>query len=129
MERRTKICIVVKAFLKHSNYTVSELAQLPEIKEIKISSKTILKYLNDPSIINLFDAETYNTIQKLLKQRIINIDDEQVNEKNNNFFKSTDLKDQTRMNHIYTFTRLHLKYPKMSFEKLAELYNQYNKNT
>lgn len=67
MDRDKKICLVVKTFLEHPDLSMSALANLPGLQTI--SKATINRYLNDKAIIELFDEETYNKIQQILKQR------------------------------------------------------------
>jgi len=135
METKTKICIVVKAFLEHPTYTIEELAELPEIKKIEISSENILAYLNNPMIIDLFDARTYNDIQNKLNQNLQkNVTTKHFEKPNSRLdgnlkafsIKIITAKEQRKMDHIYTFTKIHLKHPKISFERIATLYNQNN---
>lgn len=133
MKKETKICLTVKAFLEHPNYPMTKLAQLPELASIRISRTTILKYLKDPLIIKLFGGKTYDEIQVLLKrnrQNFRKLTQDEL-EKRRSEIKETVVrpiksKEQIRMNHIYTFTCIHLKYPNMSFETIADFYNENN---
>lgn len=137
MEIKRKICIVVKAFLEHPTYTMEKLANLPEIKEIKASAKDIQTYLTDPMIINLFDIWTYNTIQNKLnenKQKEIDVDSDQemtTSQRLSGNHKAFSIKkitpqEKKKMDHIYTFTKIHLRYPKISCDRIAMIYNQNN---
>lgn len=65
-DKDKKICIVVKNFLENPKLTNDELAKLTGI-----SSSSIQRYLNDPSIEKLFDTSVLDNIRQLLDQRTI----------------------------------------------------------
>ena len=140
MNKEQKICIVVKAFLEHPTYTMSELSELPELKGISKSS--IQRYLNDSLIINLFGQKTYNNIQALLKKNIMTArqkggrnsfkNNVQMQDSQGRFVGSVEtdntLKAEVKIKHIIIFSEIFLSNPSLSLQEIAEFYNKSNQN-
>lgn len=133
-DKEKKICITVKAFLEHPNFTNEELAKMTGF-----SSSSIQRYLNDPVIKELFNEETFNKIKELLSNNIIDarrkggITSFQNNEpvKNNEgHFIGNKKSDKTnrlenKCNDILIFANIFLKNPNLSLEQIADFYNNY----
>lgn len=132
MERRQKICVVVKAFLEHPDYPMMELAELPEVKAAKVSRKTIPKYLTDPTIISLFDSETYNRVQKLFKEnrdRVFKNGMGKMIQTKRKHLKKEETAHQFKVEksmHVLLLSRISSRYPKMTVEQITKLYNESN---
>jgi len=138
MKKEEKICLVVKAFLEHPNYTMTQLAELQELKGISKSS--IQRYLNDPLIINLLGIETYNQIQTLLKKNLLGAkqkgginsfkNNEQVKDEKGRFVTSIKNDDpskvERKIRHILTFSEIFLNHLSMTLQEIADFYNKTN---
>lgn len=129
MERRQKICVIVKAFLEHPDYSMLELAELPEVQAAKISRKTISKYLTDPSIINLLGSETFNKVQLLFQNNRTNFKKRAMGkmiETKRSHMKTPVTSPKRRhidYAHVLAFIRIKESHPELTIEQIAELYN------
>lgn len=138
MDKSKKICLTVKAFLKHPNLTLVQLAALPELKGISKSS--IQRYLNDSLIVELFDKKTFNKIQEMLE---IKASDGHKKGGMNSFKNNKAIKDSSgkftgtikssdehrvekKIKHILTFANIYIGHPNMSLQEIADFYNKMN---
>lgn len=133
-DKDKKICIVVKTFLENPKLTNDELAQLTGI-----SSSSIQRYLNDPSIEKLFDTPVLENVRELLGQRTIEgrrkgginyfKNNESIKNEKGQFIasKKTDLtnKLERKCLDILVFANIYLKNPNLSLQQIADFYNDY----
>ena len=133
-DKEKKICITVKTFLEHPNFTNEELAKLTGF-----SSSSVQRYLNDPIIKELFSEETFNKIKELLSNNIkdarrkggINSfqNNEPVKESNvyfNGNKKATPVNRlEKKCNDILIFANIFLQNPNLTLEQIADFYNKY----
>ena len=134
MDKEKKICITVKAFLEHPNFTNEELSKLTGF-----SSSSVQRYLNDPIIKELFNDETFSKIKELLSN---NIKDARRRGGINSFQNNEPIKDdagyfignkksiqtnrlESKCNDILIFANIFLKNPNLSLEQIADFYNNY----
>lgn len=134
-DKDKKICIVVKTFLENPKLTNDELAKLTGI-----SSSSIQRYLNDPSIEKLFDTSVLENIRQLLDQRTIEgrrkgginyfKNNESIKNEKGQFIvsKKTDLtnKLERKCLDILVFANIYLKNPNLSLQQIADFYNEYS---
>lgn len=133
-DKEKKICITVKAFLEHPNFTNEELAKLTGF-----SSSSIQRYLNDPVIKELFNEETFSKIKELLSN---NIKDARRKGGINSFQNNEPIKDsnglfigskksietnrlESKCNDILIFANIFLQNPNLTLEQIADFYNKY----
>ncbi len=133
-DKEKKICITVKAFLEHPNFTNEELAELTGF-----SSSSVQRYLNDPIIKELFSEETFNKIKELLSN---NIKDARRKGGINSFQNNEPIKDvdgrfigntkssqtnrlESKCNDILIFANIFLQNPNLTLEQIADFYNKY----
>ena len=133
-DKEKKICITVKAFLEHPNFTNEELAKLTGF-----SSSSVQRYLNDAIIKEIFSEETFNKIKELLSNNIKNarrkggINSFQNNEpvkESNGYFNGNKKSTQTnrlekKCNDILIFANIFLQNPNLTLEQIADFYNKY----
>lgn len=133
-DKEKKICITVKAFLEHPNFTNEELAKLTGF-----SSSSVQRYLNDPIIKEIFSEETFNKIKELLSNNIKDarrkggINSFQNNEpvkESNGYFNGNKKSTQTnrlekKCNDILIFANIFLQNPNLTLEQIADFYNKY----
>jgi len=136
-EKEKKICIVVKAFLEHPNFTNEELAQL-----VGLSSSSVQRYLSDPAIKEIFNEETFNKIKELISN---NIKDARRKGGINSFKNNEPIKNELgifvgnkktdknnrlkkKCNDILIFANIFLKNENLSLEQIADFYNTYYSN-
>lgn len=140
MEKNQKVLLTVKAFLQHPDYTIAELAELPELKKLKISTSSIQRYLNDPIIVNLFNKKTYDQIKVQLRENTINArrragintfkNNNQMKDEAGRFVGSIRTEDtvklERKMRHVVAFAEIFLNNPEISLQQIADLYNETN---
>ena len=128
--------LVVQTFLNNPNLTLEELSQKPELKSL--SSSSIQRYLNDPIVIELFDQETYNKIQKELSGSKMDghrkgglhyfENNEPIKDENGKFqgsIKSVEpSRIETKVKHILAFANVFLNNPEMSLQDIADFFNE-----
>ena len=133
-DKEKKICITVKTFLEHPNFTNEELAKLTGF-----SSSSVQRYLNDPIIKELFSEETFNKIKELLSSNIKDarrkggINSFQNNEpvkESNGYFNGNKKSNQVnrlekKCNDILIFANIFLQNPNLTLEQIADFYNKY----
>ena len=133
-DKEKKICITVKAFLEHPNFTNEELAKLTGF-----SSSSVQRYLNDAIIKEIFSEETFNKIKELLSNNIKDarrkggINSFQNNEpvkESNGYFNGNKKSTQTnrlekKCNDILIFANIFLQNPNLTLEQIADFYNKY----
>lgn len=133
-DKEKKICITVKTFLEHPNFTNEELAKLTGF-----SSSSVQRYLNDPIIKELFSEETFNKIKELLSNNIKDarrkggINSFQNNEpvkESNGYFNGNKKANQVnrlekKCNDILIFANIFLQNPNLTLEQIADFYNKY----
>lgn len=138
MTKEEKIYLVVETFLKHPNLTISELANLPELKDISKSS--IQRYLNDPIISQIFNENLFNSIKDRLKLKTIEARKKGglMSFRNNNALKDAngkfigveksgeDNNIKRKIKHILFFTQVFLENPNFTLQDIADLYNKIN---
>lgn len=135
MGKKLNIYRTVLAFLEHPTYTMIELSELPELNYISKSS--IQRYLNDPIIIDLFDEETFNKIQSLLKENSLSgrkkggmhsfEKNEAQKDELGKFIGSVKSDGAHRMEnkvkHVLNFVNIFLNNPGMTLQGVADYYN------
>lgn len=133
-DKEKKICIIVKAFLEHPNYTNKQLSELTGI-----SSSSIQRYLNDPEIKMIFNEDTFNKIKDLIKNNTL-----EARQKGGiNYFKNNEPKKnengqfegskktnktnrlEKKSNDILMFSNIFLNNPNLSLQEIADMYNNY----
>lgn len=133
-DKEKKICIVVKAFLEHPNYTNEELSVLTGI-----SSSSVQRYLNDPTIKELFSEDTFNKIRELLDNNTLNArkkgginyfkNNEALKDDKGKFVGSKKADNPNRLgnkcNDILIFSNIFLQNPNLTLEQIADFYNKY----
>ncbi len=136
MHKEEKICLAVNAFLKHTNLTISELSQLPELKSLSRSS--IQRYLNDPQVAILFGDDVAQNIKDILKLKgmegrkkggLISFQNNTaMKDENGRFIGSKKAETGDNINrkikHILIFTQLFLENPNASLQEIADMYNK-----
>ena len=132
-EKEKKILITVKAFLEHPNFTNEEIARLTGY-----SPSSVQRYLNDPSIKEIFNEETFNKIKELLSNNITNArrkggfnsfqKNEPIKNERGVFIgnKKTNQTDrlENKCKDILFFSDLFLRNPNLSLQQIADIYNK-----
>lgn len=138
MNKDKKICLVVKCFLKNPTFSAQQLSMLPELEGFSRSS--IQRYLKDPLINEMFDEDTYNKIQELLKLNHLSaqkkggitsfLNNQSIKDGNGKFMGSVrhlnNRKLEVKCKHILSFANIFLAYPEMSLQEIADFYNKSN---
>lgn len=135
MVDKTKLLLIVQTFLENPNLSIQELAELDKLEGI--SKSTIQRYLNNSSIIEVFNQETYNKIQELLSSHKLSgkrkgglnsfKNNKSLKDSKGRFIGNVSLKDDKRVlikcQHILSFASIFITYPDMSLQEIADFYN------
>lgn len=68
MTKEEKIEVVARYFHEHGGSMI-EVSEALKKDNINISKSSVQRYLNDKTIIKIFDEQTYEQIQKRLRQQ------------------------------------------------------------